>query len=110
MRRLLAVAIGALLGGGVVFAAFQYHIVRTDDRFLLVGKQQATWHDAYVDIRGWTARDWNGHRELGRNLVAAGHSQVVTRSTTETFFKDLFGGLREKSLFTPDRSRRSVRD
>lgn len=110
MRRLFAVMFGAFVGGGLVFAAFQYHVVRTDDRFLVVSKQQTTWREAYVDIRGWTARDWNAHRELGRDLVAAGHGQLVTRSTADGFFKDLLGGFREKSLFTPDRARRQLRE
>ncbi|HLJ12282.1 MAG TPA: hypothetical protein VKU82_13895, partial [Planctomycetaceae bacterium] len=64
MRRLVAVLLGAAIGGGIVFAAFQYHLVRTDKRLLIVSRQRADWHDAYVDIRGWTHREWNAHRDL----------------------------------------------
>jgi hypothetical protein len=98
MRRLFALVLAAALGGGVVFAAFQLHFVRADGRFLFVPKQRADWHDAYVDIRGWSFRDWGDHPELSRNMLAAGHGDLVTRSATGDLFRGLFEPFRERDV------------
>lgn len=90
MRRLLTLIIAAAMGGGVVFTAFQFHVVRTDQRVLMVRKPQADWHDAYVDVRGWTFREWGEHPALSRNLLASGHGDVVRRSATDELFRGMF--------------------
>lgn len=110
MRRLLAILFGVLLGGGIVYAAFEYHVVRTKERFLLVRKQKSAWRDAYADVRAWTPREWTDHKELTRNLIADGYGEYVPRSPTENFFHDLFGGFRDNSLFNHGSSRRAIRE
>ena len=95
MRRLIAVVIGMAIGGGAVYGAFQFHVVRTDQTFLVVAKQHADWHDAYVDIRGWSHREWAAHRELSGNLIAAGRGDLVARSMTDGLFRGLFDAFRE---------------
>lgn len=90
MRRLLTLIVAAAIGGGTVFTAFQFHVVRTDKQVLFVRKSQADWHDAYVDVRGWTFREWGEHPTLSRNLLASGHSDVVRRSATDDLFRGLF--------------------
>ena len=106
MRRLLAMIVGVFIGGGLVFGAFQFHLVRTDSGYLLVKKQQATWRETHADIRGWKAKEWNLHRELARDLASAGHGEYVVRSGAENFLKDILGGLREKPLFNRSAGRR----
>lgn len=90
MRRLLTLLIAAAVGGGAVFTAFQFHIVRTEQRVIFVRKPQADWHDAYVDVRGWTLHEWGEHPTLSRNLVTSGHGDVVRRSATGDLFRGLF--------------------
>ncbi|MGQ0636362.1 MAG: hypothetical protein ACT4QC_17255 [Planctomycetaceae bacterium] len=94
MRRLFTWLIGVALGGGLVFAAFQFHLVRTDQKFLLVPKRQADWRDPYVDVRAWTFREWGEHPRLSENLIASGHGDIVTRSATDQFFRGLFDSFR----------------
>ena len=97
MRRLIAVLLGALIGGAAVFTAFYYHLVRTDKTWLIVPKQRLEWHDAYVDIRGWSYRDWSKHRDLSTNLIAMGRGDLVARSVADQWFRGLFDTLREPS-------------
>lgn len=94
MRRLIALILGVAIGGGGVFAAFQCHIVRTSEKLLVVRRQRADWHDAYVDIRGWTYRDWAGHRDLSNDLIASGRGDLVTRSAADQLFRGLFDSFR----------------
>lgn len=95
MRRLIALLLGIAIGGGGMFAAFYFHLVRSDKGWLLVRKRQADWHDAYVDVRGWTHREWSAHRELSGNLVSAGRGDLVHRSMTDGFFRGLFDSFHE---------------
>jgi hypothetical protein len=97
MRRLIAVLLGAAIGGGGVFAAFYYHLVRTDKTWLIVPKQRLDWRDAYVDIRGWSHREWSNHRDLSNNLIAMGRSDLVARSVADQLFRGLFDSFREPS-------------
>jgi hypothetical protein len=95
MRRLIAMLFGVAIGGGLVFASFYYHLVRSEKNWLLVRKQHADWHDAYVDIRGWTSHEWSSHPELARNLVAMGRGDLVRRSITDQWFRGFFDSMRE---------------
>jgi hypothetical protein len=97
MRRLIALLLGVAVGGGSMYAAFQYHVVRTEKNYLVVRKQRPDWHDAYVDIRGWNHRDWGAHRDLSNDLTAAGRGDLVTRSATDEFFRGLFDPFRDAS-------------
>lgn len=90
MRRLFTLIVAAGIGAGAVFTAFQFHVVRTDERVLLIKKPQADWHEAYVDVRNWTIRDWGDHPNLSRNLIASGHGDVVRRSAADEIFRGLF--------------------
>ena len=96
MRRLFALLIAAAVGGGIVFTAFQFHVVRSEERVLLVPRRQADWHDAYVDIRSWSYREWANHPDLSENLVASGHGDLVTRSAADGLFRGLFDSFRDK--------------
>lgn len=102
MRRLFAILLGVIVGGSAVFAAFQYHVIRAQNRWVVVKKQRADWHDAYVDVRGWSARDWNEHRELSGNVAAAGHGELLPAYGAGQFFRGLFDPLRSKGI-PPDR-------
>ena len=94
MRRVIALILGVAIGGGGVFAAFQYHVVRTEQTLLVVRRQRADWHDTYVDIRGWGYRDWASHRDLSHDLIVSGRGDLVTRSAADQLFRGLFDSFR----------------
>ncbi len=77
MRRLIAIMTGMLLGGVLVYVAFEYHVVRTDKTVYLIPKRSAGLTDAYVDIRDWTASQWKDHPVLVENMIADGHGELV---------------------------------
>ena len=59
------------IGGAAMYGAFQYHLVRTSTTFLLIRRQRADWHDAYVDVRGWSRRAVEVHVESPHGPRAA---------------------------------------
>ncbi len=97
MRRLFAVLFGVMLGGGLVYAAFEYHLVRTEERFFVIPKKQAGLVDAYVDIRDWSASQWRDHPVLAENLIADGHGDLVTGSIAGGLFDDFISPLQKNA-------------
>jgi hypothetical protein len=97
MRYVVTLFTGFLLGGGTVFAGFQYHFVQSDDGWLVVRKQTPAFSDIYTDVRGWTYREWQDHRDLGRNLTAAGHGKVVGNTVADGLMQDILGSFRNES-------------
>ncbi len=100
MRRLMVLLLGVVIGVAAAYTAFQYHVVR-GERFLLVPKQRADWREAYVDIRGWTFREWDEHPVLSQNVVASGNGELVIRSGTEGLFRGFFDSFRDKGSPIP---------
>jgi len=97
MRRLFALVLGTLFGAALMYMAFQYHVVRTPDRVLLVRKQQTSLTDAYVDIRNWSFREWRDHPELARAMFHQGHGDLIESSVEEGLFRQFFSRLRDGS-------------
>lgn len=97
MRRLIAGLLGVVVGGGTMYAAFQYHLVRTEKSYVVVRRQKHDWHEAYVDIRGWSRREWGAHRDLSNDLIAAGRGDLVSRSPADEFFRGLFDPFRDST-------------
>lgn len=96
MRRLFALAFGMILGGILVFSAFQYHLVRTDRGFYFVKKRQSTLDDPYVDIRHWEGQEWKAHPTLVEAVVAGGHSDWIAPAHKEGPLREFFSRLRPK--------------
>ena len=106
MRRLFAMILGVLIGGGGFYGAHQYHVVRSHDNFLFVRKQRPAFDDAYVDIRKWTPRDWNEHRQLAQNMTASGHGQIVNRGGGGGIFRKFLGSFGENFNRSPSSNQR----
>ncbi len=80
MRKLMAFLLSVALGGVLVIIAYEFHIVRTPKGVELVRKQASDWRDAYVDVRGWSPKEWAGHPKLVRNLLVAKRNDVIESS------------------------------
>ena len=82
MRRLTTLLFGMALGGGLVFSAHHYHLVRTGKQFLLIPKIDVSLVDPYVDSRKWHLDDWESHPELLEAMNEHGHGDLLptTRS------------------------------
>jgi hypothetical protein len=83
MRRLTTLLFGIVLGGGLVFSAHHYHLVRTGKQFLLIPKIEVSLVDPYVDVRDWHLDDWEEHPELLAAMKDQGHGDLLplTRSS-----------------------------
>ena len=79
MRRLTTLLFGMALGGGLVFAAHHYHLVRTGKQFLLIPKIEVSLVDPYVDVRDWHLDDWEEHPELLAAMQDHGHADLLPK-------------------------------
>ena len=84
MRRLTTLLLGMAVGGGLVFSAHHYHLVRTGEQFLLIPKIEVSLVDPYVDVRDWGLDDWEKHPQLLAAMKDHGHADLLpeTRSGT----------------------------
>ena len=94
MRKLLAALFCMMLGGGLVYFAFQYHLVRAADEYTLVPKVSAGLADTYVDVRSWDAAEWRRHPALIRALVKEGRSDLVVAPVGRGLLDDLLRPFR----------------
>lgn len=94
MRKLLAALFCMMLGGGLVYLAFQYHLVRADDEYALVPKVSAGLTDTYADVRSWDAAEWQRHPALVRALVKQGRGDLVVAPAARGLLNDLLRPFR----------------
>lgn len=77
MPRALLGFFGVICGMACVFGAFQFHVLKTERSYLLIPKRSAHLGDVYADVRGWQRKDWSEHPGLARDVVAAGHGDLI---------------------------------
>ncbi|MDA0834692.1 MAG: hypothetical protein O2955_05470 [Planctomycetota bacterium] len=89
MRRLISMIFGMLVGGGIVYAGFYYHLVRTSEKWLIVPRKNVAFEDPYVDMRTWKPDDWAKHQQFAKDMIAAGHGELVVQATTKNLFQEV---------------------
>jgi hypothetical protein len=94
MGKLGSFVVGVAVGAAGVFTGLKYHVVRAVDGFHLVPKLQAQFDEAYVDIRAFTATDWNEHRGLAVALTQSDKAYLLQESANETFRQSVDGVLK----------------
>ncbi len=77
MNRLVIFVIGMICGGGLSAGVYSSHFVQTKDNWLVVPRGGVNLKDIYADVRNWTANDWLKHPELSRDMVKAGHAEII---------------------------------
>jgi hypothetical protein len=103
MRKVAAALLCMMLGGGLVYVAFQYHLVRTSDELVFVPKTSAGLSETYVDVRAWSALEWQRHPRLIRALWKHGRSDLIVAPGTNGLLRDLFRSFRSAEHEPPDR-------
>ncbi|WP_437228513.1 hypothetical protein SH661x_000946 [Planctomicrobium sp. SH661] len=69
---------GLTVGSVGTLLAMQYHLVRTDEKFLIVSRaHQPPLRSAYVDIRHWSPAMWSHYPELREAMVKAGREDLM---------------------------------
>ena len=64
MSKIWILLAGIGMGAILMFVSMQYHLVRATDGLHLVPKTSAHLGSVYTDVREFTFRDWQEHRDL----------------------------------------------
>ena len=89
MRKLISIIFWILVGMAIMYGMLRHHIVRTEERWLLVPKNLIELRDTYVNMSGWTSKDLQKHPQVVKALVENGHRDVVVAIVAE----DARGGI-----------------
>ena len=96
MGRIACFLTGVIVGGILVFASLNYHLVRANDGFHTIPKLTAELSDSYVDIRTFGLAEWQDHRQLAMAIVRADKAYLLGEGVSESIrnaVEDAFSGL-----------------
>lgn len=96
MGRVIAFLIGMAVGMLELAAGYNYHVVRTEDRWLIVGRVYPGLADAYADVRNWSLSDWKQHPLLAHHMLKAGHGELLQQQATDSAVDLLTNGVRRR--------------
>jgi len=77
MRRLMTFLMGVVVGGLLLWAALQYHLLHTNQGLKLVPKVNAGLAKTYVDIRGFKVTDWAQNTDIVLALTNANERELM---------------------------------
>jgi hypothetical protein len=80
---------GMMVGAGLMFASYNYQVVRTPDRLLVVARIAPHLKDLYVDTRDWGIQEWQARPVLTKSMRKNGYGDVIEQSMAD----GLLGGL-----------------
>ena len=83
MRFLTTFFLGMVVGGGGVFFAQKVHVLRTEQGVEFVPKLTTGFSETYVDVRQFSAGDWENHKELAAAIVHAKKEYILSGSASE---------------------------
>lgn len=90
MGRLITLLGGVLIGGVMMYIAFNYHVVVSEQSWYMVPKKEAQLSEVYVDIREWGFQDWADHPRLAEAMIEAGHGDLVKQQVQDGILDSIF--------------------
>jgi hypothetical protein len=69
--------VGAIIGGGAVFASLSYHFVHTKDGVEWIPKLSPKFEETYVDVRSFGPAEWANRKGLAEAIVKANRAQIM---------------------------------
>jgi len=84
MRRMMTFFLGMVVGGGLLYTAEHYHLVRARDGFHMIPKTESTWAATYVDIRNFSPADWARHADVAMAITTAKQGKLLENSATQS--------------------------
>ena len=69
--------LGVFVGGLLLYALLNFHVIQARDGLHLVPKVNAQLASTYVDIRDFAARDWADHPEIFAALSKAQRDDLI---------------------------------
>lgn len=83
MGKFYAFLLGALVGFGIYHVANGQHLVRADNGWHLIAKTSPGLGRVYIDIREFTADDWQENQALANALTQSGNQALLDQSGGE---------------------------
>jgi hypothetical protein len=80
VKRLFRLTVLALLVGGWTLASSALHVVRTPGHVIVLPKNRLTFHDTYVDTRGWTIQNVRQHPDVSARIVQVGKGNLLAHA------------------------------
>lgn len=77
MTRIVSILAVLILGAALMYGALSSHVVRTSKGWLWLSKDELSLRDTYVDIRKWSAKDFDEHPAVVKRLIDTGHADVL---------------------------------
>ena len=102
MKRLSGFLVGVVVGGGLVFGAQRYHVLRTEQGLEVVPKLSGNFSDCYVDIRKFSSDDWSQHKELAAAIIGAKKEHIFHDSAADAVREKMSGFLDELTHWHDD--------
>lgn len=82
LRKLMGFLLTMACGAGLMACVYEFHVLRTPNGVEFVRKPSPDWHDPFVDVRGWSVREWAAHPRLVKNLTLAKRVDIMEASGT----------------------------
>jgi hypothetical protein len=77
MRRILWLGFGTVFGAFLMWAAMNYHLLRTRDGVACVPKYHARLASTFIDVRQWGVTEWTEHPELVLTLERNQRTEII---------------------------------
>ena len=69
--------LGVVVGSVAIFGAMHYHVVHSSDGFHMIARISPKLSSPYVDVRQFTASDWQKNHELALASLQAKKGKMV---------------------------------
>jgi len=81
MNQMSSFLLGVVVGSVAIFGAMHYHVVHSSDGFHMIARISPKLSNPYVDVRKFTAADWQKHHELAMASLRANKGKMVQEPT-----------------------------
>lgn len=96
MKTLIVMIIGAIGGAFATAMVYSNHVVQTNSQWLIVPRAGVNVKDVYADVRDWSLEDWNRHRELTRDMINAGHAEIIKTGSIDRAVDEAYDRLTQR--------------
>ena len=73
--------LGIVFGSVALYGAMHYHVVQSSDGFHMIARISPKLSNPYIDVRKFTASDWQKNHELALASLQANKGKMVQEPT-----------------------------
>lgn len=71
------------IGGFLVYYGMGHHVVKTDQGYITMPKEEMSISNTFADIREWEREDFEEHPEITTALLKNGYEDLVPVTSSE---------------------------